>query len=331
MVGSTGANGANGANGVFSLLRSRRNGKPGRNGGDGGVGEAGQAGLRGEDGVAGSTGATGVDLSNGSRFDMGVAPPIPFTSDDDTISGVGGVGGDAGDGGCGGAGAAGGTGGNGGNAFSLFGLLANGGDGGAGIRISRDSEIDTGAGNDLLIGEGGLGGAGGAAGLGGDGGTGGAGGAGGSGGSGGRGGRDGLLTPSRAANGAAGLAGSAGADGGAGADGDAGADGKQGAAIWNDGVVRTGLGRDTVNGTKGGFDGSGVYYLDGGGDTVKGFGNATFYGGAGTDSLVLPGLPVGESYSINPIGISTADYTITSSAEPSKLMTIYSFESIAIV
>jgi hypothetical protein len=93
----------------------------------------------------------------------------------------------------------------------------------------------------------------------------------------------------RASGGTDGITGIDGAAGTDGTDGNAGADGRRGIGIFNDGVVKTGLGNDTINAWEGGFDGTGKYYLGFGNDTVKGFGNGKFYGEFGRDTLILPG------------------------------------------
>jgi hypothetical protein len=86
-----------------------------------------------------------------------------------------------------------------------------------------------------------------------------------------------------------GVTGLDGTDGALGATGLSGANGKRGVAIYNEGVVKTGQGKDTIDAWQGGFDGGGDFYLGLGGDTVKGFGNGTFYGGLGQDTFILPG------------------------------------------
>jgi hypothetical protein len=151
-------------------------------------------------------------------------------------------------------------------------------------------------------------------------------GAGGSGGAGGLGGRNDdwtLSNNSRAASGADGIDGITGAAGSAGSPGKAGADGQQGLAILNNGTVRTGLGRDTVDGSQGGFDGSGKYFMGLGADTVRGFGNAYFDGGLGRDSLYLPGQST--DYAITQIG---SNWTFVKAG---MTLTAISFESISYV
>ena len=63
--------------------------------------------------------------------------------------------------------------------------------------------------------------------------------------------------------------------------------GGTGSGIYNDddGTINTGDGNDIVDALEGGFDGEGTTYLDAGNDTLKGFGTGNFYGGAGTDKL----------------------------------------------
>jgi hypothetical protein len=86
--------------------------------------------------------------------------------------------------------------------------------------------------------------------------------------------------------GSSGVGGTAGSTGEAGEDG---ANGSRGFAIFSETTVQTGAGNDTINGLRGGFGGSGKYLLGSGKDRVLGFGNGTFNGGKGKDSLFLPG------------------------------------------
>ena len=57
--------------------------------------------------------------------------------------------------------------------------------------------------------------------------------------------------------------------------------------ISNTGTINTGAGNDTVSAIVGGFSGNGSIYLGTGNDTLTGFGTGNFYGGTGTDKLLL--------------------------------------------
>jgi hypothetical protein len=265
-------------------------------GGKGGDGSAGGAGGAGADGQAGGHGGDGGDGGNSAIIPGRFAP--------------GGVGGDAGDGGNGG------VGGNGGNG----GLGGNGGDGGNGIVVDANSKIDTGFGDDVITGVGGMYGSGGA---GGDAGAPGSGGAGGDAGEAGQGGRNDdftIFNLSRAADGADGVAGGDGDNGIVGSAGNSGVDGKQGYAIYNEGKIDTGVGRDTIDAMNGGFGGGGKYFLGLGRDTVKGFGHGTFYGGFSRDTLMLPGQQ--SDYDIN-FGFFKDEFT-----KDGVTMVAWSFENI---
>ncbi len=182
--------------------------------------------------------------------------------------------------------------------------------------------VDTGGGEDVITGIGGVKGLGAAGGTGGTSGDAGLGGTGGTGGLGGRNDDFTLFNRSRAASGTDGITGTDGAAGADGTDGNAGADGLRGVGIYNDGVVRTGLGNDTVNAWEGGFDGTGKYYLGLGNDTVKGFGNGTFYGELGRDTLILPGQS--SDYVISNLGgLNNRSFSIGATT-----LNAYSFESI---
>jgi hypothetical protein len=61
-----------------------------------------------------------------------------------------------------------------------------------------------------------------------------------------------------------------------------------GAALYNDGVISTGAGRDIIDVIIGGFEGKGKILLGDDNDTLKGFGYLTrAYGGTGTDKVLL--------------------------------------------
>ena len=60
-----------------------------------------------------------------------------------------------------------------------------------------------------------------------------------------------------------------------------------GIGIYNTGTINTGAGNDTVSAIVGGFSGNGSIYLGTGNDTLTGFGTGNFYGGTGTDKLLL--------------------------------------------
>jgi hypothetical protein len=296
-AGSNGADGLDGANGRLSFDLRKRNGQRGGNGGD-----AGSVGEDGKAGAAGLTAATGIEL-NASTLNM-ATNLTDSGSGNDVIKGVGG------DGAAGGNGGAGGDGGN--AAYLAF-------DGGIGIYISVGSLINTSDGADSITGEGGDGG------LGGNGGTGDAG----KGGLAGIGGfnRDALNCIRGKANG--GITGLDGTDGGhglPGVDGGDGDAGKMGLAIKNDGTVNMGAGADTVDGLKGGFDGTGTHNMGSGNDSVYGFGNAKFNGGADFDTLFLPGtLP---EYTITFDLANVNNFTV---AKGGMTLTATSFESIQFV
>lgn len=86
--------------------------------------------------------------------------------------------------------------------------------------------------------------------------------------------------------------------------------------IWNVGTINMGDGDDIINALGGGFDSfssykgdvdrDGKYKLGKGSDVVKGFGDGTFDGGAGWDSLILPA----GRYKINPADVANY-YDIT--------------------
>jgi hypothetical protein len=58
--------------------------------------------------------------------------------------------------------------------------------------------------------------------------------------------------------------------------------------ILNNGIIFTGQGKDIVDALNGGFDGDGGVFLGRGDDMLFGFGTGWFYGGKGTDTLILP-------------------------------------------
>lgn len=68
--------------------------------------------------------------------------------------------------------------------------------------------------------------------------------------------------------------------------------------IYNSGTIATGVGNDTVT-ANGKFGGDGSVFLGRGDDILSGFGTGKFYGGKGTDTLILP---LG-SYSVGSITI----------------------------
>lgn len=57
--------------------------------------------------------------------------------------------------------------------------------------------------------------------------------------------------------------------------------------ISNDGTIYTGAGKDMVDSLRAGFTGNGKTYLGANDDILKGFGNGNFYGGTGTDKILL--------------------------------------------
>jgi hypothetical protein len=101
--------------------------------------------------------------------------------------------------------------------------------------------------------------------------------------------------------------------------------------IHNDGTILMGDGADTVDAlignTPAGFSGDGLIDCGRGNDVVKGFGNGTFRGGAGTDALVLQD-------GIYTVMADGANFTITATdlETPANVapgtMTINSFEKI---
>lgn len=190
----------------------------------------------------------------------------------------------------------------------------NGGDGGDGIVVECGSMITTGDGADRITGFGGAGGAGGCGGSGGDG-----------------------IYVSKGSSiltggGADTITGSGGLDAvletaplGSELTISQGSKGSGwGAGIHNDGRIDTGAGRDVLDALQGGFTGCGDYYLGDGNDQVRGFGDGTFYGDAGFDSLLLPG--TGDDYTITLIAGSQSDFTIQRGCET---MTALSFERIS--
>lgn len=102
--------------------------------------------------------------------------------------------------------------------------------------------------------------------------------------------------------------------------------------IFNDGKITMGDGDDTVDaliggasGTPGGFQGGGLIEFGRGNDVLKGFGEGTFKGGAGTDSLVLQDGVYTVVADGNNFLITATD--LASNSAPGT-MTINSFEKI---
>lgn len=99
--------------------------------------------------------------------------------------------------------------------------------------------------------------------------------------------------------------------------------------IYNDKTIQMGDGADTVDaliggatGTPGGFQGStGTIDCGRGNDIVRGFGEGTFLGGAGTDTLVLQN---GE-YTFTPDG---DNLLVTTTSGNAATMTLNSFEQV---
>ena len=91
-------------------------------------------------------------------------------------------------------------------------------------------------------------------------------------------------------------------------------------SIFNNGIINTGNGDDTVDGITGGFDGFGVMNLGAGNDTLRGFGTGTFNGGAGNRDKIFLG--EGE-YTI------TKEGAVTTIASNGVAMTVTGFEFIS--
>ncbi len=99
--------------------------------------------------------------------------------------------------------------------------------------------------------------------------------------------------------------------------------------LYNDKIIQMGDGADTVDaliggptGTPGGFQGiQGTIDCGRGHDVVRGFGEGTFLGGAGTDTLVLQN---GE-YTFTPVGDTIL---VTTSSGNAATMTLNSFEQV---
>jgi hypothetical protein len=73
--------------------------------------------------------------------------------------------------------------------------------------------------------------------------------------------------------------------------------------IYNNGIIRTGNGKDSII-ADGGFNGTGSVFLGNGKDYLKGFGSGNFNGGNGQDTLEL----TSGSYTV---GISSAGVNFT--------------------
>lgn len=284
-IGGAGGLGGNGGNGG--------NGGDGVNGGNGG--RAGNGGRGGNGGAAGDGGDgiavhSDMESGNGGRIDTG--------NGDDAIIGTGGAGGRGGNGGIGGSGGNGGDGGDpsgnggGGGVGEAGGLGGQGGTGGTGI--NNEGCIDTGNGDDTIMGTGGDGGEGGAVGRGGRGGRGGA--------AGEPDGEPGPPAPSRQVkqppnngDGGIGIKNEGCIDTGNGDDIITGIGGQnregraplQGIAILNNGRINTGRGDDVVDALAGGFAGTGTTHLGAGNDAMIGFGSGDFHGDDGSDKILL--------------------------------------------
>ena len=95
--------------------------------------------------------------------------------------------------------------------------------------------------------------------------------------------------------------------------------------IYNDSIIKTGAGNDTVNALKGGFGTepystvAGKIYLGAGNDKLKGFGAGRFYGGTGTDKLFF-----GEGTYV----ISGSTVVFNDGRFNGKTMKVFEFEKI---
>jgi hypothetical protein len=105
--------------------------------------------------------------------------------------------------------------------------------------------------------------------------------------------------------------------------------------ILNNGTIDTGRGKDIVDALIGGFDGNGSVFLGRGDDTLSGFGTGFFYGGKGTDTLILPL----ESYTVGFIDtddgrtfvtFTLGDFTMNTIGFESLIVgdTVYNFDSL---
>jgi hypothetical protein len=98
--------------------------------------------------------------------------------------------------------------------------------------------------------------------------------------------------------------------------------------IFNDKTIQMGDGADTIDaliggasGTPGGFQGGGLIELGRGNDVLKGFGDGTFKGNEGTDTLILQD----GTYTFTPLG---NDLQVTATTGTGATMTINSFEAL---
>jgi hypothetical protein len=136
-------------------------------------------------------------------------------------------------------------------------------------------------------------------------------------------------------------------DTGNGKDAITGEGGEQGIGILNDGIIFTGNGKDSITGSgfigilnngviftgqapdivdafNGGFDGDGGVFLGRGDDMLLGFGTGWFYGGRGTDTLILPS----DSYSVGFEIVNDREFTTFTLGE--LTMNVTGFESLIV-
>ena len=106
-------------------------------------------------------------------------------------------------------------------------------------------------------------------------------------------------------------------DTGNGKDSITGEGGEQGIGILNDGIINTGRGKDIVDALNGGFGGYGIVSLGRGDDILSGFGTGWFYGGKGTDALILPsgtytvGVSGGQvTFTLDGVTMNTAGFEV---------------------
>ena len=93
--------------------------------------------------------------------------------------------------------------------------------------------------------------------------------------------------------------------------------------IFNNGVIDGGAGDDVFDALTGGWGGNGRADLGSGNDTVRGFGSGTFDGGVGFDTLVFNA----GTYNIARVGSQLDRFEITlSSLQNSPVMTVTEFE-----
>ena len=100
-----------------------------------------------------------------------------------------------------------------------------------------------------------------------------------------------------------------------------------GVGIFNQGTIATGIGNDTIDALTGGFDGGGTINLGIGSDLIRGFGDQTVNGGAGSDTAEL-GLVFDENQVSlsNGVGSSSIDITATASGETMSFTDVEHFD-----